>query len=1000
MANPWIPDEDKSEHLTMERITLSSLRQAANDPANQLDQFSDLLQNNSLSAEEALEKAAERLELAGQYDEAMAILPHDLIRRQDSIAPAVLARLWYRYASLNRWTGNIPRAIWCATNGLQLYAELKDTAGVGTTHALLGYCYWMIDEYAIAYDHLVAAWKCQETLDDGRALAQTAWNLSVVNHLEGRLDEARDNCRKGLELLQKLQPLTLNDHLVLGKLRNTLALVDAEEGHNQQAVQNCKQALEHWSQSKDGGLMAMGYANLAGAQLAIGTWRQAEESLRLAQTLIQDQNRHTECMVLTILSALHLRQGKFVEAERSARRAVELAMESGLKAAEGSGWESLGEILLAQGRAEEAITQFRHSLRIFTKLGRRVDLPGLYLRLSEAHLERAQSDTAFDCLLKAQELLKDQPKLHLNALTARLKGRLHIVRNELSQGITSLAQSISLFESISHPYEAACGHLEIGLALAGTDPGRAVSHLETATRVFTELKAEPKLNKARELLASLRETLAPSRRSASALTIDDVVVIERLNAASGSHELLLRELAAILHNQLQQDVVIFEHIQADHSFKPVVIHGFSDREVEKAARTLRTCLETGKKVPDGILLKALTDTSHTVGADLQRNFWVFLQGDDSGLPPQFGALDALMRISNMSLELCRLRSLTQSMRKTVSQFVTGSYVTIAGMFCESPSMQQVLSQIQKIRSSDATVLITGESGVGKELVARAIHQTSTRHSRLFLPFNCASIPAELVESRLFGHTKGAFTGADKDTIGVIRAASGGTLFLDEIGELTLSVQPKLLRFLQEREIHALGDNQPIRVDVRVLAATNRSLAEEAERGHFREDLYHRLNVIRIHVPPLRERPEDIPLLARYLLTEAAKKENKSVVFSEAALDVLRSYSWPGNVRQLKNELERAVVMADQETVLMPEDLSSEIWQTKPGAPGTLRRPETRSAQSPPRTLAQAIEEVERRVISETLKRHSGNISRVARELDISRNGLMLKCKRLGLEWHD
>lgn len=996
MTNPWTPNDGNSKYVTLERVTLSSLRGESENPALDLEKLGDLLKDDSLLAEEVLEQVAERLEGAGRFEEALAMLPQDLLRRKDPLPPHVLAKLWYRFASLNRWVGNTPRAIWCTTNALHIFQELKDTVGIGMSHALIGYCYWMIDEYAIAYDHLIAARMCQEQIGDTRLLAQTIWNLAVVNHLEGHLEEARDDCQKGLELLEKVQPHVLADHLTMGKLYNTLALVDSEEGHSRQAVINCQKAIVHWSASKDKGLMALGFANLAAAQIAIGEWRQAETSLVRAQELIQGQNQQTACLILKTLSSLYVRQGKHSEAESYARRAVEIAIESGLKSAEASGWETLGEVLLAQGRVEDAINQFQHSLQINSKIGRLVDLPYLYLRLAEACLARPDLEAAHQYLRQTYDLPNGQATLHFNALITRIKGQWHIARDELNEGITCLAQSISLFESISYPYDAACSHLELGTALARKEDSQAISHLETALKTFSDLGAEFKRARTAELLMAFQKSSRHEPRTANALTVDHVVVLERLNAATTSHELLLRELAVLIHHQARMEVIIFEEFP--HGFmKPIVMHGFSDREVEKLAQILHTHLETGQPLPPQIQVKALADTAQANEVDPQRHFWVFLKGGEASLLSNAESLNSLLRIAGMGLEICRLRSLVRAMRRTVNSF-TGTHVAVAGMICQSPAMRKVITQIQKVRSSDATVLITGESGVGKELVARAIHTTSARHLRPFIPFNCAAIAAELVESRLFGHLKGAFTGADKDAIGVIRAASGGTLFLDEIGELTLSVQPKLLRFLQEHEIHALGDNHPLRVDVRVLAATNRDLDKEAERGAFREDLYHRLNVIRIHVPPLRERAEDIPLLARAVLTECAKKEHKSIVFSEAALELLCLYSWPGNVRQLKNEIERVVVMAEPEAVVMPEDFSSEIRQRS--VPSGSTWPRVPPTISKPQTLAEALEEVERRIITDALQRHNGNISRVARELDISRNGLALKCKRLNLEHTD
>ena len=232
------------------------------------------------------------------------------------------------------------------------------------------------------------------------------------------------------------------------------------------------------------------------------------------------------------------------------------------------------------------------------------------------------------------------------------------------------------------------------------------------------------------------------------------------------------------------------------------------------------------------------------------------------------------------------------------------------MIGQSPAMQAVFKMIGRVSRSDAAVMITGESGCGKEVVARAIQRFSLRAGREFVAINCAAIPESLLESELFGHEKGAFTGATAQRQGRFEQCDGGTLFLDEIGEMPLHVQTKLLRVLQDGEFSRVGGNETIKTDVRIIAATNRNLEREVERGKFREDLFYRLNVVRIHLPPLRERPEDIRPLAQFFLQRLArKKNNPRLRFSDDALALMESYNWPGNVRELENTLQRAVVLA-------------------------------------------------------------------------------------------
>ena len=250
---------------------------------------------------------------------------------------------------------------------------------------------------------------------------------------------------------------------------------------------------------------------------------------------------------------------------------------------------------------------------------------------------------------------------------------------------------------------------------------------------------------------------------------------------------------------------------------------------------------------------------------------------------------------------------------------------LPGFLCASPAMMRVVEQIQRLQGNELTVLITGESGTGKELVARAIHVGSLRSSAVFLPYNCTTTTRELADSQLFGHRRGSFTGAVNDQLGLVRTATGGTLFLDEIGDLPLDVQPKLLRFLEQGEIMPIGETRPQRVDVRVIAATNADLEQRVAEGKFREDLYYRLTVIRILIPPLRDRREEIPHLTSLFLREASERLGKPDVFlTPDTLELLAQYWWPGNVRQLRNEIQRLVALSRAGQGIGPEHLSPEI----------------------------------------------------------------------------
>jgi transcriptional regulator with GAF, ATPase, and Fis domain len=366
----------------------------------------------------------------------------------------------------------------------------------------------------------------------------------------------------------------------------------------------------------------------------------------------------------------------------------------------------------------------------------------------------------------------------------------------------------------------------------------------------------------------------------------------------------------------------------------------------------------------------------------------------------------------MGLELCAYREKARGGNGGQNQKGQADQGSLAGFIHSSPAMMSLFDEIHKIRSSDVTVLVTGESGTGKELVARATHALSNRRDKIFIPFNCTAVPKELSESYLFGYRKGAFTGAVNDSPGVLRAASGGTLFLDEIGDLPLDLQPKLLRFLQEGEIQPLGEQRPIKVDVRVIAATNSDLEQMVQERRFREDLYYRLNVIRLRVPPLRERRSEIqPLVHHYIEHYSKQFKRRDIQITRQAVDLLMVGDWPGNVRQLCNELQRIVARAEDGMTITPQHLSKEILPATaaplvaqvPESPDKPEQPSSRTAipaqqqqQTPQGSLPDALEHLERQMIAEALRKHDGNISRAARQLCITRRGLQLKLGRYGI----
>jgi DNA-binding NtrC family response regulator len=359
-----------------------------------------------------------------------------------------------------------------------------------------------------------------------------------------------------------------------------------------------------------------------------------------------------------------------------------------------------------------------------------------------------------------------------------------------------------------------------------------------------------------------------------------------------------------------------------------------------------------------------------------------------------GALDYISKPFNVErLKLQVAKALEKSRLVLENQYLRqqlhGRY-QFTNIIGTSQAMQQVFRRMEKVVSTDSTILILGASGTGKELVAKAIHFNGRRKDKPFIAINCGAIPGELLESELFGHTKGAFTSAISNKPGKFEVANGGSIFLDEIGDMPLQLQMKLLRVLQEQEIERVGSTKKIKLDVRVISATHVDLMEKVKQGLFREDLYYRLNVIPIQLPALKERRGDIPQLARYFLEKTCKEMNRKVTIGPEAMQAMENYDWPGNVREMENIIERVVALTDSD-IIKRSDLPADIAKSLPVQEHT-----TMQLTSEGLNLTKLVAELEREMITQALDLSDGVKTRAADMLGLNRTTLVEKMKRLGL----
>ncbi|MFO0600457.1 MAG: sigma 54-interacting transcriptional regulator [Myxococcaceae bacterium] len=393
------------------------------------------------------------------------------------------------------------------------------------------------------------------------------------------------------------------------------------------------------------------------------------------------------------------------------------------------------------------------------------------------------------------------------------------------------------------------------------------------------------------------------------------------------------------------------------------------------------------------MLKAKITEINPGTTDLDRAVERILQMDDRETEKicdllEFGANE----IANYEAELARRDETIQSLSTELSDRY--KFENIIG---KSTAMIDVFRILEKVCNSDSTVLVNGESGTGKELVARAIHYNGPRKDKPFVVQNCSAFNDNLLESALFGHTKGSFTGALRDKKGLFEVADGGTFFLDEVGDMSPSLQVKLLRVLQEGTFIPVGGTQAKQVDVRVIAATHKDLGVMVKKGEFREDLYYRINVIRIQVPPLRDRKDDLLVLIDHFMRKHRKDGQRARALAPDAMQIMQQYHWPGNIRELENEIERLLVLGNEFEILPADLLSSRIKDAVSGAAGANVIGSSRLAQLPVGKLNDAVEHLEKEMIGQGLARTRGNKSKLARELGISRSNLILKIQKYQLE---
>ncbi|HEX6283837.1 MAG TPA: sigma 54-interacting transcriptional regulator [Pyrinomonadaceae bacterium] len=887
------------------------------------------------------------------------------------------------------YNGDHPKAIAMLKSTLRDYAESGES-NLGHIYAALSRVYRTISEYPIARDYAQRALESFRQNGDWRGLAESYFGVGVADIHEGNYESGLENLEQALKLIGD-RPAAY----MLGRTYANMAGACWFLKRPQEGIDYLKQAITYYERTDHKTNAADGYNNLGINLVLIGQWDRAHEALERALALATevDERGAKVPMILDSLGELHMLRGDLDQAKDYLSRAVALANDNGNKWYAAQALRTLARCYVAIADPEKALTKAREALSLAESIGDRQAICESRLIAAEAFLQTRQLD---DCNRElqfvAEQTTDSATDLGFTGEAHRLNGMLNMARHDAAAAAQHFGSSVSIFDMLGDRYRAARAHLELGRAYATILPERAGEHLSRALNTFRELGARLDLSRAEEELRDLARSTPEKRQEQSALT---QLLTLRLAEAVASRELLLRELAAVMRQETGAQRVIITERGERNEPRVVVAMGCTPADSIRIAVDLNDIQDDAAR--ERYAKKHDVELIHLKSSNAPAAMLYLGPRSRSSLPKGI-ALEPLLRVVELGMDVCALRAGAQkSGSNEHADELTGTSL-MPGFIHSSPAMTQLVEEVHKIRSSDVTVLVTGESGTGKELVARAIHAISSRRAKVFVPFNCTAVPKELSEGYLFGYRRGAFTGAVSDSQGVIRTAAGGTLFLDEVGDLPLDVQPKLLRFLQEGEIQPLGEQRPSKVDVRIIAATNTDLEDMVAQGRFREDLYYRLNVIRLRVPPLRERRSEIPTIVNYYVNHySAKFGRKDIQITPQAVDLLMVSDWPGNVRQLCNEIQRTVARAEDGTIITPEQLSPELKRTSspttPSSTASIASLPSSSLQGAGGTLADALAEVERRMISDALRRHGGNISRAARELGLTRRGLYLKLER-------
>lgn len=988
-------DESVSEIIekVRDKLTRGVSSQAEELLAQTLEKYTPSPESQALLEREL----SYTLETLGKYKESLEILDkydnEEILGKLDiETQVIVINQLALALNNLNEH----PKAVALLNYSSELAKEEHLTHLLGEIYVAFARVYRKLNEFPIARDNALKGLGFYREHGNWWGMSEGYKEIAAAYSLEG-------DSRKAVEHYQ-LAIKIIGEHsapFLLGKLYSDMSGAYWFLRRPTDGIECLEKSIEFFKQTEHKVQTSAAYNNLGINLILLGDWSKAENVIQNALNIAYEIDHAHISAFMDSLAELKMLRGEIAEAKQLSEDAIVIAEKRNKELYIIQAMRTLARCYLAEDKISEARRKSEECIAIADEMGEGQYSDMTRLVLAEALTKEGKLKQS-ESVLETIEENNSENDLFIIGNIQRIKGLAALEQNDKETAGHHFKRSLTIFETAEDVYHIALAHYLIGGAIAEMQPQQASKHFIAASESFRKLGVSKLYKSSEENIERLNSVEAKDEGSSASSQL----LMQRLAEATASRELLFRELTSILQQESKARKIIIAELNEQNRFYPFIAHGYTAGESSALIEHFNQAnaaqdFETFSKAKNITVFPLKTSNAPPA---------VLLIYPNAGAKLLNGSeLKPLLRVVELGMDVCALRDRDRVQRTEQEASPFTSQSLMPGFIHSSPAMTDLVEEVHKIRSSDVTVLVTGESGTGKELVSRAIHTTSNRSDKIFVPFNCTAIPKELAEGHLFGYKKGAYTGATEDSPGVIRTADGGTLFLDEVGDLPLDVQPKLLRFLQEGEVQPLGEKYPIKVDVRIITATNMNLEEQVKNGTFREDLFYRLNVIRLRVPPLRERRSEIEPIVNYYVNHYSTRFNKrDIQMTPQVIDLLMVCSWQGNVRQLCNEVQRIVARAEDGEVIMPEHLSPELKRNaSPLIPiqGSNVTPimsyagsvGTYNIGTKGSTLEDAVSELEKQMIMDALRRNEGNISRVAKELDVTRRGLYLKIKRYEID---